>query len=62
MDKTMKVHAEWHDIRIRHIRVRTRIRSDIKIKFYSFDFIVFFGNLKLKDNTVVLSFSELNFK
>ncbi len=24
MDKTMKVHTEWHDIRIRHIRVRAR--------------------------------------
>jgi hypothetical protein len=28
MDKIMKMHAEWHDIRIRHIRVRTRTRSN----------------------------------
>jgi hypothetical protein len=28
MDKIMKVHAEWHDIRIRHIRVRKRTRCN----------------------------------
>jgi hypothetical protein len=29
MNKTMKMHAEWHDIRIRHIRVRTLTLSNV---------------------------------
>jgi hypothetical protein len=35
MDKIIIVHAEWHDIRIRHIRVRTRTRSNITMVFFS---------------------------
>jgi hypothetical protein len=34
MDKTMNVHAKWHDIRIRHIRVRTRTCSNSAYRQY----------------------------
>jgi hypothetical protein len=39
MDKTIIVHAEWHDIRILHIRVRTRTSFNIS-KFEVFFFLI----------------------